>query len=183
MWHFGLHGQWHVSERTLGSTCLHCTQVQVSLHFCCFSDVKELEGSLSFNTINKWLFAPCFLCNHANTFSIFSAFEEMLMWAIRNMAQMVNVSYHLSVIVSVPFWRPSLKKFIWITLTSKLSFAEIQKNKTQFCLLILVLKSEQFPMTLFPLATPEIIFSLQGCQGRCLEIAAPSNGTCREKMF
>lgn len=77
-------------------TWQHCTSVQVLLHFCCSSDVKGPEGSPSSITINKRLFAPCFLCNHANTFSIFSAIEEMLVWSIRNM---VNVSFNLAVIV------------------------------------------------------------------------------------
>lgn len=53
---------------------------------------------------------------------------------------------------------------------SKLPFEEIQNNKIQFCLLILVLKSDQFPMTLFLLATPEIIFSFKGVTGDVLRL-------------
>lgn len=127
------------------------------------------------------LFDPYFLCNHANTFTISSAFKAIrVAWPIRNMVQMVSVDLSLSVIVSMPSQKLLQITFIWIILMAKLSLAETC-NKIQFCLLLLVLKSEQFPITFFNLVSPGIIFSLGGYHGRCFEITAPLNGTCREK--
>lgn len=143
-WCFCSPGTWCIKESTFSSKYSDWTQVEVLFILCCSSDVNDLEGPLSFNTRAKSL-GPGFHCNCTKTFSTSSALRAMwVVWPESRRAQILNVVFINLLLAECLRDYCGLHDF-WIILVTKLP-VEI-RNKIQFCLLFLVLKSEQLYIT------------------------------------